>query len=66
VEKTVEKNREKILALIKENPLITAKDLAEKTRLSRRGIEWNIQYLKQKGTLKRVGPDKGGYWKIVR
>lgn len=66
VEKTVEKNREKILAFIKDNPYITARDLAEKTKLSRRGIEWNIQHLKQKGILKRVGPAKGGHWKIIK
>jgi len=55
---------EKILAIINEKPEITIKELVQLTVLSRRGIEWNIQQLKIKGLIERVGPDKGGYWKI--
>lgn len=58
------KTVEKILGLIRENNEITQEELAEKTGLLRRGIEWNIQQLKAKKILKRVGPDKGGYWKV--
>jgi len=65
-EKTVEKTVEKILALIKENPTITQKDLASKTKLSRRGIEWNLQQLKEKGAIRRIGPDKGGRWEVKK
>ncbi len=61
----VEKTVEKIISAIKENPKITIKELVEITGLSRRGIEWNIEKLKQKGKLKRIGPDKGGYWEVV-
>ena len=64
-EKTVEKTVEKIFSLIKENPHITQEELSKKTDLSRRGIEWNLQQLKQKGILKRIGPDKGGYWEVA-
>ncbi|MFH1432578.1 MAG: ATP-binding protein [archaeon] len=56
---------EKIIELIKENPRITQKELEEKTNLSRRGVEWNIQQMKSKGIIKRVGPDKGGHWEVV-
>jgi len=62
VEKTVV---EKILQLIKENPKITQRQLSEATGLSRRGIEWHIKTLKEKGRLKRIGPDKGGYWEVI-
>jgi len=65
VEDTVEKNSEKILELIKENPQITVKIIAERLNMSRRGIEWNIKSLKEKGLLKRIGPDRGGYWEII-
>ncbi|MCK4357240.1 MAG: putative DNA binding domain-containing protein [Candidatus Cloacimonetes bacterium] len=54
-----------IIALIKENPLITIPELAEKIGLTVKGVEWNIKKLKEKGKLKRIGPAKGGYWKIV-
>jgi len=65
VEKTVEKTVEKILEYIKENPSITQTKLVEKTGLTRRGIEWNIAELKARGFLERIGPDKGGYWKVI-
>ena len=45
---------------------IPQKELAEKAALSRRGIEWNLSQMKQKGILIRVGADKGGYWQINR
>ena len=38
--------------------------LQEQLKLSRRGIEWQIKRLKEKGILERIGPTKGGYWKI--
>lgn len=62
VEKDVEKTVEKILALIKESPTITQHKLQAKTGLTRRGIEWNLKKLKEEGVLRRIGPDKGGYW----
>ena len=63
--KTVEKTVEKILSLIKLNPHITQNQLSEETGLSRRGIEWNLKKLKETNTIKRIGPDRGGYWEIL-
>jgi len=37
----------------------------KKTGLTSRGIEWNIAELKARGFLERIGPDKGGYWKVI-
>ncbi len=54
-----------IIALIKENPLITIPELAAKIGLTVKGVEWNIKKLKEDGKLKRIGPAKGGYWEIV-
>jgi predicted HTH transcriptional regulator len=65
VEKTVEKTVEKILRLITDNPQITQTELSEMTGLTRRGIEWNLTKLKAQGLLERIGPDKGGYWKVL-
>lgn len=64
-EKTVEKTVEEILDQIKINPNVTLKELQSKTGLSRRGVEWNIAKLKSEGKIERIGPDKGGYWKIL-
>lgn len=65
-EKTREKTREKIIKLIAEDNKITIEELAEKTGITKKGVEWNIQKLKQKNLLKRTGPDKGGRWEIIR
>ena len=56
---------EKILDSIKSNPKITQNELMEVTSLTRRGVEWNLAKLKEKGIIKRVGPAKGGYWEVV-
>jgi ATP-dependent DNA helicase RecG len=66
VEKTREKTREKIVGLIRKDPKITTLKLAEKTGLSVRGVDWNIAQLKKQGRLRRIGPDKGGHWEIVK
>jgi ATP-dependent DNA helicase RecG len=65
-EKTVEKTVEKILRLIIEKPNITQKEILSKTGLSRRGVEWNISRLKERGILRRCGPDKGGRWEVLK
>lgn len=65
VEETVKETVKEILSLIKVNPKITAKELQVKTGLSRRGIEWNLAKLKQKGKIERIGPTKSGYWKVL-
>ena len=65
-EKTRKKTTEKILKSIQNNPYITHRDLADLLGLSEDGVFYNIKKLKQQGLLRRVGPDKGGYWEIVK
>jgi len=64
VEETVDKTVDKILMLIRKNPHTTAKEIASKVSLTRRGIEWNLAMLKHKGILKRIGSKKSGYWEV--
>ncbi|MBO7541710.1 MAG: winged helix-turn-helix transcriptional regulator [Bacteroidales bacterium] len=64
-QKGVEKSVEKIIRAIKENPQITVKELTTLIGLSRRGVEKNIKNLKQKGIIRRVGPDKGDHWEVI-
>jgi ATP-dependent DNA helicase RecG len=40
--------------------------IAEKIGVSTTAIEKNIKKLQEKGIIKRVGPDKGGHWKIIQ
>jgi len=54
----------KIMQLIQENKHVTTKQLSEKIGISTTAIDNNILKLKKKGLIKRIGPDKGGYWEI--
>ncbi|HIE27872.1 TPA: winged helix-turn-helix transcriptional regulator [Candidatus Poribacteria bacterium] len=62
---TPQKTTQKILGVIKENPNITRKELASIIGISEDGIKYHIANLKSMGVLERIGPDKGGYWRIV-
>ena len=56
----------KILLLMEENPRITKLEIASILELSTTAIDKNILKLKKLNLLKRIGPDKGGYWKILK
>jgi ATP-dependent DNA helicase RecG len=64
--KTTQKTTQEIIEAIKQNPEITRKELAELINdITEDGIKYHLNKLKKEGKLKRVGPDKGGYWEIV-
>ena len=65
VEKTVEKTVDKVWRLMKENPSITTKQIAETIGLSVRALEENIRKLKRENRLRRIGGDKGGSWEPI-
>ncbi len=55
-----------ILEHIQQNPQTTRAEIAGKlTDITEDGVKYNLKVLQQKGLLKRVGPDKGGYWEII-
>src|SRR6056297_218369 len=58
-------NQRIILNQMQNDPFTSAKALAETVGISVRKIETNIRKLKDLGYIERVGPAKGGYWKIV-
>jgi predicted HTH transcriptional regulator len=59
------KSQKKIIELVKINPKISKKEMSNRIGINTTSIDKNIAKLKQKGRLKRIGPDKGGYWEIV-
>ncbi len=71
VEKDVEKkfnlskNQILILKSIQKNKNLTQENLSEIVGITLRNIQNNMIKLKKKGVLKRIGPDKGGYWEVV-
>lgn len=44
---------------------ISIKELSEKLGISTTAVDKNIQKLKDLGIIKRIGPAKDGYWKII-
>jgi predicted HTH transcriptional regulator len=40
-------------------------ELSKHIGINEKNIRIHIAKLKAKGLLERVGPDKGGYWKII-
>ena len=64
-EKTTEKTTEKILCIIKNNPHVTYRELAEALAMSEDGIYWSVKQLRKRGILHRIGGRKGGYWQVV-
>ena len=59
-------NQRGIMTAVKGNPSITAKELSLILGINLRNTKNNISKLKKKGLLKRIGPDKGGCWKVLR
>ena len=57
--------QQKIIDIIKKNPNISREEIASQLNLSLEAIKKNVFILKKKGILKRIGPDKGGYWGVV-
>ncbi|MEA2013399.1 MAG: winged helix-turn-helix transcriptional regulator [Verrucomicrobiota bacterium] len=64
--KTLHKTLHKIIKLIEENSHITTSEMATKLNISRRAVAKHISQLKEEKKLKRVGPDKGGHWEIIK
>ena len=59
-------NRQKIImAAMKEEPKITIKQIAAETGISLATVKREIKAMKQNDIIKRIGPDKTGYWVIV-
>ena len=62
---SLNENQKKIIRIIYDNKNITQKELSLYLEITSRAVEKNISKLKALGILKRVGPDKGGYWEII-
>ena len=56
---------ERIIALIQSNPHITQKMLSEAIGLTRPYVGRKLLGLQLRNIIRRVGPDKGGYWEVV-
>ena len=64
--KDLTSNQMKLLELIETHPNVTKEEMAKHIGISTTAIDNNINTLKAKGLLERVGGRKDGYWKIVK
>ena len=57
-------NQQAILACIGRDHKISAAGIAERIGISARKVEENIRKLRNEKIIERIGPAKGGYWKV--
>ncbi len=65
-QKSSQKSSQKIRILMVENPQITIAELANRLGISDRAVKKHISLLQREGRLRRVGPDKGGHWMVIK
>lgn len=54
-----------LLVLIRANPKTTYDELAMQTQRNRKMVQRHLNFLKNSGFLRRIGPAKGGHWEVV-
>lgn len=58
--------KKEIVELISENKKITILELSKIINISDRAVKKQIAKLKKENKLKRIGPDKGGHWELIK
>jgi ATP-dependent DNA helicase RecG len=58
------KPRERILALMQQQPTITARELAQALQLSHDGVSYHLKKLRAEGRIRHEGPTKAGRWVV--
>lgn len=69
VERLVEglvESQKRIFGLVKENPFISKREMADIIGISTTAIDKNIVSLKKKNLLRRVGYARGGHWEVLK
>ena len=54
-----------VLRLLRDQPGLSAPQLADRRGKSRSAIERAVKKLREAGLLVRMGPDKGGSWRVI-
>lgn len=62
--KSISPSAQRIIDILQEDASISISLLASKLNLSATSIKKHLATLKDMGIIERVGPDKGGYWKV--
>jgi ATP-dependent DNA helicase RecG len=64
-QKGSQKTSEKIISILSDSPKTTINELAKKLDIQSSAIKKHLRNLKQQGLIRRIGPDKGGYWEVI-
>jgi ATP-dependent DNA helicase RecG len=62
---TQETTQEQIMTLLRKEPTITRKALANRIGLTSDGIKYHLAKLKKAGQIRHVGPTNKGHWEIL-
>ena len=63
---TLKGTSKKIVDIVEGKPNVTIPQVAELLQMNVRGIAKHFQKMQQQGILRRIGPDKGGHWEIIK
>ncbi len=65
--KTTRKTDERILEILTLHPNASRSEIANTLGdITEDGVKYHLNKLKASKTILRIGPDKGGYWKILK
>lgn len=56
--------RVRLLNLLANDPKLSTRMLSKELKISNTAVSNNIDFLKQRGLLSRVGPERTGFWKV--
>lgn len=60
-----QKQEDAILELIKDNPYIQRKEMVNRLGIHESSVKRRLASLQERGIIKHIGPNKGGYWKLI-
>ena len=64
-QKATQKTAQKILAILRMQPSASRKEIAAQIGdLIEDGVKYQLAKLKAQGLIRRVGPDRGGWWEV--
>ena len=55
----------RILALLRQNPSAGRREVADALGTTQSVVRYRLDKLRAAGKIERIGPDKGGYWKVL-
>ena len=58
-------NQQKIIKLIQKNGKISRSEIAKKINITKDGVQYNLNVLKEKKYIERFGSSNNGYWKVL-